>query len=74
MFLLRYFYQRLLLNFYAGIAQLVEHRLPKARVAGSSPVSRSKFFFQQKNFYFIYFSSNKVVVYGILFLNLNGGH
>ena len=28
-------------NSFAGIAQLVEHRLPKARVAGSSPVSRS---------------------------------
>ena len=25
----------------AGIAQLVEHQLPKLRVAGSSPVSRS---------------------------------
>jgi hypothetical protein len=28
----------------AGIAQLVEHRLPKPRVAGSNPVARSKFF------------------------------
>ena len=27
--------------FFAGIAQLVEHQLPKLRVAGSSPVSRS---------------------------------
>ena len=27
---------------YAGVAQLVEHQLPKLRVAGSSPVSRSK--------------------------------
>ena len=26
----------------AGIAQLVEHELPKLRVAGSNPVSRSK--------------------------------
>ena len=26
----------------AGIAQLVEHQLPKLRVAGSSPVSRSE--------------------------------
>ena len=26
----------------AGIAQLVEHQLPKLRVAGSNPVSRSK--------------------------------
>ena len=26
----------------AGIAQVVEHQLPKLRVAGSSPVSRSK--------------------------------
>ena len=26
----------------AGIAQLVEHRLPKPRVAGSIPVARSK--------------------------------
>jgi hypothetical protein len=25
----------------AGVAQLVEHQLPKLRVAGSSPVSRS---------------------------------
>ena len=25
----------------AGIAQLVEHQLPKLRVAGSNPVSRS---------------------------------
>ena len=28
----------------AGIAQLVEHRLPKPRVAGSNPAARSKFF------------------------------
>ena len=28
----------------AGIAQLVEHLLPKQRVAGSSPVSRSNVF------------------------------
>ena len=27
---------------YATIAQLVEHQLPKLRVAGSSPVCRSK--------------------------------
>jgi hypothetical protein len=27
--------------FFAGIAQLVEHQLPKLRAAGSSPVSRS---------------------------------
>ena len=27
---------------FAGIAQLVEHNLAKVRVAGSSPVSRSK--------------------------------
>ncbi len=27
----------------AGIAQLVEHRLPKPRVAGSNPVARSNF-------------------------------
>ena len=27
----------------AGVAQLVEHQLPKLRVAGSSPVSRSYF-------------------------------
>jgi hypothetical protein len=26
---------------FAGIAQLVEHQLPKLRVAGSNPVSRS---------------------------------
>jgi hypothetical protein len=25
----------------AGVAQLVEHQLPKLRVAGSNPVSRS---------------------------------
>ena len=29
---------------YAGIAQLVEHQLPKLRVAGSSPVGRSIFY------------------------------
>ncbi len=29
----------------AGIAQLVEHQLPKLRVAGSSPVSRSPWSF-----------------------------
>jgi hypothetical protein len=34
---------------HAGIAQLVEHRLPKPRVAGSSPVSR--FFILSKFFY-----------------------
>ena len=28
----------------AEVAQLVEHNLPKVRVAGSSPVFRSKFF------------------------------
>ena len=28
-------------NKYAGIAQLVEHQLPKLRVAGPNPVSRS---------------------------------
>ena len=28
----------------AGIAQLVEHRLPKPRVAGPNPVARSNFF------------------------------
>ncbi len=28
----------------AGIAQLVEHQLPKLRVAGSSPVSRSHYY------------------------------
>ena len=28
----------------AGVAQLVEHQLPKLRVAGSNPVSRSIFF------------------------------
>ena len=28
-------------NYYAGIAQLVEHQLPKLRVAGPNPVSRS---------------------------------
>ena len=27
---------------FAGVAQLVEHQLPKLRVAGSSPVSRSE--------------------------------
>lgn len=27
----------------AGLAQLVEHQLPKLRVAGSNPVSRSDF-------------------------------
>ncbi len=30
-----------LCDFHAGVAQLVEHQLPKLRVAGSSPVSRS---------------------------------
>ena len=29
-------------GYVAGVAQLVEHQLPKLRVAGSSPVSRSK--------------------------------
>jgi hypothetical protein len=29
----------------AGVAQLVEHQLPKLRVAGSNPVSRSILFF-----------------------------
>ena len=29
-------------SYIAGVAQLVEHQLPKLRVAGSSPVSRSK--------------------------------
>ena len=29
-------------GYIAGVAQLVEHQLPKLRVAGSSPVSRSK--------------------------------
>jgi hypothetical protein len=33
----------LFIFFYAGIAQLVEHQLPKLRAAGSSPVSRSVF-------------------------------
>ena len=28
--------------FNAGLAQLVEHRLAKARVVGSNPISRSK--------------------------------
>ena len=28
-------------NYYAGVAQLVEHQLPKLRVAGPNPVSRS---------------------------------
>ena len=27
----------------AGVAQLVEHQLPKLRVVGSSPIARSKF-------------------------------
>ena len=31
----------------AGIAQLVEHELPKLGVAGSSPVARSKFFIER---------------------------
>ena len=31
-----------LFSFFAVVAQLVEHRLPKPRVAGSSPVYRSK--------------------------------
>jgi hypothetical protein len=26
---------------YAGVAQLVEHQLPKLRVVGSSPIARS---------------------------------
>ncbi len=29
------------LGLVAGVAQLVEHQLPKLRVAGSSPVARS---------------------------------
>ena len=33
-------------NNYAVVAQLVEHQLPKLRVAGSSPVYRSKHFIQ----------------------------
>ena len=35
----KFLYHYFLLN--AAIAQLVEHRLPKPRVAGSSPVCRS---------------------------------
>ena len=31
-------------DLYAGIAQLVERCLAKAKVAGSNPVSRSKFY------------------------------
>lgn len=29
-------------NFFAGVVQLAERQLPKLKVAGSSPVSRSK--------------------------------
>ena len=29
-------------EFHAAVAQLVEHQLPKLRVAGSNPVCRSK--------------------------------
>ena len=31
-----------MITFLAGVAQLVEHHLAKVRVAGSSPVARSK--------------------------------
>ena len=30
------------MGFRAGVAQLVEHKLPKLGVAGSNPVARSK--------------------------------
>lgn len=33
----------------AGVAQLIERRLAKAKVAGLSPVSRSKKFIKSKN-------------------------
>ena len=32
----------MVLHFHAAVAQLVEHQLPKLRVAGSNPVYRSK--------------------------------
>lgn len=35
------YYGDLLTSRYAGVAQLVEHKLPKLGVAGSSPVARS---------------------------------
>ena len=35
----------LYVNTIAGIAQLVEHKLPKLGVAGSSPVARSSFLY-----------------------------
>ena len=35
------------MNFHAGIAQLVEYKLPKLGVAGSNPVARSKLFFRR---------------------------
>ena len=41
----------LLLNNFAGIAQLVERNLAKVEVASSNLVSRSTFNFQRFNFY-----------------------
>jgi hypothetical protein len=46
----------------AGIAQLVERCLAKAKVAGSSPVSRSKLY-QRKKPQNIYRIKNKLFMY-----------
>lgn len=49
---------------HAGVAQLVEHQLPKLRVAGPSPVSRSmkRSFERMTFFFFVAFIDNPVVV------------
>jgi hypothetical protein len=38
----------------AGVAQLVEHQLPKLRVAGSNPVPRSQKAPEKRGFFFGY--------------------